>query len=291
VHAANEDPVEGSNNMMAKSAPSEGADEKEEMKNLLEWTAYARETDHFYRRLQPHYMYGVNFPVFVAYHAYPNGPWWVHLVNKLGSVFQVAVHFKVLLNKSLSEKEVFENKKDYIDSVMAYLSTVGVVAGLVISVVFPLTFAPLTPSDACTEFFGDQTMYAFSLLYRIFIIFGEFQALYVIASVFAFTSFLFIYLPDVESRAWYLEKHTVRPLTETAMASFAFIHAAALFALAVQVSPESAIIFIGISFHLFNKLSMFTIQEAELMAHLHRRACILLNRLDNYLPKDEKKSK
>lgn len=163
--------------------------------------------------------------------------WWIFSIVKLGGSEKIALRIRSILmdydyDGRITDKEIQESedlRKEAVEQSLNLFTAVGVVAGLLISVLFSVALTPLSPSDESSQYFAKDTLTSFTYIYY----FGIYMALAL--SLFAVYSSINMYIhlstwmADLNMKTWYLNNVSMMPLIASAAVAVYCLAIAILF--------------------------------------------------------------
>jgi hypothetical protein len=129
-----------------------------------------------------------------------------------------------------------------IDQTVNVIGTAGVIAALVFSGLFGLVQSPLSPSDASNAYFSETSINSLSYLYYTSLYISFVASCYVVIVSFLIFHQISTWLPNRELRYWYIREAPILTIIDGAVISVALAVLTLIFAVAVNVGPNEALI-------------------------------------------------
>jgi len=184
-----------------------------------------------------------------------------------------------------------DSSKEKLDNAYSQLLNVGVVAALILSMLFPLAAgSPITPSEECEKFFGHNTVHVFLHIYYglvIFVIAASLVALYTTMRTYTVMGF---WITNQQTRMNYLSVSALYIINILAMIIVYFSLAIIPFAMAVTSTPVGALIalvlvFISIVIMVAIEINVCTVGvsmvKGEVVSFLQAQNAYITARNDN----------
>lgn len=257
---------------------------QENRRLLSEWTTYPRIRKKPTRHWQQLFR---NF--------YPNDEEWWNFHNKIGGAETISLMMRnISVDKNgdgvLSEAEMLELEsvtEKTTDHVLSQLASTGVVGALIISVVFGCVISPLDPTSESVDFFGSTFITVMKYAYFILICYGLFESFALVyISVRQYLQ-LCLWMPTPELKSAWLADISLVPTALSCNAAITSIALSVPFAVTIQVSPGAGLICLFLTLMFIKKMLDLSYFDVTLIAHLHAKACMLLNGGVNAEPQDE----
>lgn len=217
----------------------------------------------------------------------PKGKW-AKVLHKLGGPESVATLIQTVeldenFDGIVSPEELLKNEehaKSLISSSLTLLNNCGIIGSLILTMLYPLVVAGITPCDESVTFFGTDGIYVIKLLFEIFVVLAIVEALALIYASVRFYTMLSFWLPNVKSKIWYVQEISLAPAVKSSCRIIQYAAFIIPLGAALNSSPKSGVIgIIGGMIFLIRMSSVESIGPSVLLRQ-HQEAREILRKFD-----------
>jgi hypothetical protein len=164
-----------------------------------------------------------------------------------------------------------------VDTCSTQLLNVGIVAGLTLTVFYPMAVQPLSVSEESLQFFGHRALDVFTYAYYVFMYYCVVESvLLIITSTRAYLQ-LTLWMPSLEAKIWYLDRMRMSVYVTSCFNMIKSVVWSVPMGVAVSVSPLAGALALVAFVYFYARCFRLSMLDVESLWFLRQYAAVKLD--------------